>query len=175
MGSVIEVARHGDTVYARISGLGSFNNAGPFREFVDAMIHDGVRRIVIDLARCTGLDSTFLGTMMGFITCPLQEGAPQQSASDSTVSVIIVNLNPVTDRAISSLGLRGVFDIRSEPVPVPALRLKRLGDGWDDPRMRLRLIQEAHEHLTIVDRANADRFGPFLKALLADLRSKTQD
>jgi len=170
--NAIDIARHGDTVYAAIVGLGNFNNAGPFREFVDCMIHEGVRHIVLDLMQCTGLDSTFLGTLMGFITCPLQAGGDLQSAGESKVQVTVVNLNPVTDRAISSLGLKGVFDVRDTPVAVPALKLRRLRDGWDDPALRVRLIREAHEHLVALDKANADRFGPFIQMLLKDQASR---
>lgn len=164
--NAIDIARHDDTVYAMISGLGNFNNAGPFREFVDCMIHEGVRNIVLDLAHCTGLDSTFLGTLMGFMTCPLAAGGDAQAAHESAVRVTVVNLTPVTDRAISSLGLKGVFDVRSTPVQVPALKLRRLRDGWEDPKLRVRLIREAHEHLVALDKANAERFGPFIQALL---------
>jgi anti-sigma B factor antagonist len=169
MANAIDVARHENTVYALVVGLGNFNNAGPFREFADAMIHSGARNIVIDLGQCTGLDSTFLGTLMGFLTTPLHPGGPAQDCANPAVHVTLVNLTPVTDRAITSLGLKCILDVRDRPVEVPPLNLRRLRDGWDNPEQRIMLIKEAHEHLVRHDQGNREKFGPFIQMLLKDL------
>ena len=168
MSHAIEVARHKDTVYARVVGLGNFNNAGPFREFVDAMIQTGVRTVVVDFAQCQGLDSTFMGTLIGFMTCPLRQGEDTQELHESAVQVMVVNQTPATRKAMDSLGLAALLKIKNEPVAAPGIPLQRLREDWLDEKKRVRLIQQAHEHLVKVDKANEEKFGPFLKMLLKE-------
>ncbi|MCZ7608315.1 MAG: STAS domain-containing protein [Planctomycetota bacterium] len=67
MAGHLEAARTKEAVYVRVVGLGNFNNAGPLREYCEKAFNDGVRNVIVDLAPCTGLDSTFMGTLMGFI------------------------------------------------------------------------------------------------------------
>lgn len=174
MSHAIEVARHKDTVYARVVGLGNFNNAGPFREFVDAMIQSGARTVVIDMAQCAGLDSTFMGTMIGFMTCPLSKGEEAASLHESAVKVMVVNQTPATKRAMESLGLPAILSIKDEPVSVPALQLERLREDWLDENKRVRLIKQAHEHLVALDKSNESKFGPFLKLLLKDQTGRAE-
>ncbi len=61
----IEVARAGDTVIFRVVGLGSVANAGTLWQFAERSLGEGWRRFALDLAECTGLDSTFLGSLVG--------------------------------------------------------------------------------------------------------------
>ena len=172
MGHAIEVARHGDTVYARIVGLGNFNNAGPFKEFVDAMIQNGVRTVLIDMKDCAGLDSTFMGTMASFLSCPLSVEGASQSMAGSAVRVTIVNQTPPTERAMKSLGLPAILDVRNDPVEVPQIKLERLREEWIDANKRVELIKKAHEKLVEIDKTNEAKFGPFLAMLLKDMEKK---
>jgi len=166
----IEVAHHDGRVFARIHGLGNFSNAGPFREYVDAMVAHGTRHIVVDLEDCTGLDSTFMGVIMGFLTCPLEED-PDNHLSDEIV-VTIINQTAEARRALESVGLCALLDVRSDHVDIPQLKLQLLKDDWLDERRRVLLIRHAHENLVRLDRRNESKFGPFIRALMADIETR---
>ncbi len=166
----ILVALHKNLVYAKIVGLGNFNNAGIFREFMDNIIRKGVAYVIIDMSSCQGLDSTFMGTMMGLLSCPLQEGGKPQELQSSNVQIKVVNPTQATKKAMHSLGLHTILNIQDDFIDIPDLKLKPLKEGWTDKQARVRLIQEAHEHLVRLDKNNQARFGPFLSMLLEDLK-----
>ena len=165
MAGYLEAARTPEAVYVRVVGLGNFNNAGPLREYAEGAFNEGVRNVIIDLAQCTGLDSTFMGTLMGFIGFGGKE----------PVAVSIVNATPTTMRAMSSLGLPKILHVREEPVEVPECRLQRLREGWQDKKRRTLLIRDAHVALIRADRENESRFGPFVEALCKEAREMLDD
>ncbi len=47
------------------SGKGNFINSPVLRKIADDRIASGERLIVVDLSACTGMDSTFMGTLAG--------------------------------------------------------------------------------------------------------------
>lgn len=157
----IEVARTKEAVYVRVTGLGNFNNAGPMREYCEKAFGEGVRTAIIDLAACTGLDSTFMGTLMGFLNYECN-GVP--------VTVSVVNATPTTMRAMNCLGLPKILHVRPEPVAFPECRLEPLREGWQDKRRRTLLIRDAHVALMRADKENEGRFGPFVAALVKEVR-----
>jgi anti-anti-sigma regulatory factor len=165
MAGYVEVAKVPGAVYARVIGLGNFNNAGPLRDYVEAALNNGIRGVVVDLSQCTGLDSTFMGTLVlfkDFDTSCAQDSQP--------VAVTVVNATPITLRAMNSLGLPKLVHVKPEHVEPPAVSLERLRDGWQDRRIRTRLIYDAHKHLVKGDKDNEARFAPFLAALVKEAR-----
>lgn len=168
MPNAIEVARCKQCAYVRVSGLGNFNNAGALREWVEGEVHKGARSIVIELADCIGLDSTFMGTMMGFLSCPLAQDGDTQKLSSSEIRVVIVNASDAAMRAMTSLGLQAVMDIKDKAISVPSVKLRLLNTGEYTQQQRVRLIREAHENLVELDPANEQVFAPFLDALLKE-------
>lgn len=156
----IEVARTDQAVYVRVSGLGNFNNAGPLREYCEKAINEGVRCVIVDLGPCTGLDSTFMGTLMGLLN---------YECSGRPASVSIVNATPATLRAMNSLGLPKILPVKPEPVAFPECRLEALREGWQDKRRRTLLIRDAHVALMRADKENENRFAPFVAALVKEV------
>jgi len=61
----IAVARGSDLVVFRVVGQGTMLTAPALAEFAEQQRQAGFRRFVFDLERCKGLDSTFMGTMVG--------------------------------------------------------------------------------------------------------------
>ncbi|MBX3460662.1 MAG: STAS domain-containing protein [Planctomycetes bacterium] len=165
MAGYLEAASTSDAVYVRVVGLGNFNNAGPMREYAEKAFNDGVRCVIVDLAECTGLDSTFMGTLMGFIGYDTDK-----SPNPLPVTVTVVNATPPTMRAMNSLGLPKILHVRPDPVDFPTCRLERLREGWQDRRRRTLLIRDAHVALMKADRENEARFGPFVAALVKETR-----
>jgi hypothetical protein len=68
MRDYIAVARGSDLVVIRVVGKGSMITAPALAEFADQQRKAGFRRFVFDLERCRGLDSTFMGVMVGVQT-----------------------------------------------------------------------------------------------------------
>lgn len=165
MAGYIEVAKSDNAIYVRVVGLGNFNNAGPLREYAESAFEAGTRSAVIDLARCTGLDSTFMGTLVLMKDFPVEE-----TNNKTSISVTIVNATATTLRAMTSLGLPKLLHVKDEHVDFPAVKLERLREGWHDQRRRTRLIHDAHLQLVRADKENEARFGPFLAALVKEAR-----
>jgi hypothetical protein len=61
----IAVARGADLVVIRVVGRGNMLNAPALSEFAEQQRKAGFTRFVFDLERCGGLDSTFMGVMVG--------------------------------------------------------------------------------------------------------------
>jgi anti-sigma B factor antagonist len=161
MAGYLEAARTAEAVYIRVVGLGNFNNAGPMREYCEKAFSEDVPAVIVDLRDCTGLDSTFMGTLMGFLDFKVKE---------SPVTVSVVNATPPTMRAMNSLGLPKILHVKTEPVKAPEGILMRLQEGWQDRHRRTRLIRDAHVALVKADKENEQRFGPFVEALIKEAR-----
>lgn len=157
----IDVARTKEAVYVRVTGLGNFNNAGPMREYCEKAFGEGLRTVILDLGPCTGLDSTFMGTLMGFLNME-DNGAP--------VTVSIVNATPAAMRAMTCLGLPKILHVKPDPVTFPECRLETLREGWQDKRRRTLLIRDAHVALMRADKENENRFAPLVSALVKEVR-----
>lgn len=61
----IAVARGSDLVVIKIVGKGNMNNASALSDFAEEQRKAGFTRFVFDMERCRGLDSTFMGVMVG--------------------------------------------------------------------------------------------------------------
>jgi anti-anti-sigma factor len=62
--SVLQVGRTPDGYCLKIQGSGTMNQSPAAREFVIRSLDGGVASLVVDLSRCTYLDSTFLGCLV---------------------------------------------------------------------------------------------------------------
>jgi anti-anti-sigma regulatory factor len=161
MAGHVDVARTKEAVYVRVTGLGNFNNAGPMREYCEKAIEEGLRSVIVDLGPCTGLDSTFMGTLMGFVGF---------ECSGDMVAVTVVNATPPSMRAMNSLGLPKILHVKPEPVHFPECKLEALREGWQDKKRRTLLIRDAHIALMHHDKENEARFAPFVSALVKEVR-----
>ncbi|HYG74105.1 MAG TPA: STAS domain-containing protein [Planctomycetota bacterium] len=64
----IAVARGADLVVIRVVGKGNMITASALAEFAEQQRKAGFKRFVFDMERCNGLDSTFMGVMVGMQT-----------------------------------------------------------------------------------------------------------
>ena len=62
---VLLVATDGNTALVRVQGRGSFKVSAIMKEFATAMIDRGCNALVLDMANCIGMDSTFMGVLAG--------------------------------------------------------------------------------------------------------------
>jgi anti-anti-sigma regulatory factor len=61
----VAVARGSDLVVIRVVGKGNMLNAPALAEFAEQQRRAGFTRFLFDMERCDGLDSTFMGVMVG--------------------------------------------------------------------------------------------------------------
>jgi anti-anti-sigma regulatory factor len=153
-----KIARSGDAVYARVCGLGNMANSATFKEFIDRMQLEGYRRFVVDLAECRGVDSTFMGILLG-----VTHGGGRDA-------LVVVNANAHCRRQMESIGLHRVLRIESDPAAFPKdLALHELPEAEKSAIERLKLIRKAHEDLLAIDKKNEERFGAFLRDVAKNL------
>ncbi len=157
-------------VYCRVVGLGNMNNCAPFQTFSCQLQDQGYREFVLDFSRCDGLDSTFLGILLGIA----HGGKGRRS------KVVVVNASDSIQRILGEVGIDRLVQVHSDPTQLPEIpmqRLDKVGGAAQRDCDRIRMILEAHENLCRIDGANnQDRFGSFLAVLrkeLADCADKS--
>lgn len=154
------VARSKRSVYVRVEGLGTMKNAKTLQEFAETEVGRGRRRFFLDLSLCRGMDSTFMGTLIGI-----------GSQLGSFKNVIV--LNP-TEHALSQLrilGLHELLTIKEETKLPRKLELHSLKAVMCSPKEMVQLIYEAHKTLCKLDKKNERRFKAFLKGLAREMES----
>ena len=154
-----QVSSHGMTVYVRCHGLANMKNASVLDAYLDNARSNGSHTACIDLAETTGMDSTFMGMLVG-------QGGSFEKAGGKLVIV-----RP-SERSVRLLKMLGIFEVLPvvENCCMPDLPFVPL---QDDPTLnlaqRLELVRRAHQSLSSLSEANHAKFSDFLSALEKDL------
>ncbi|MBI3828071.1 MAG: STAS domain-containing protein [Planctomycetes bacterium] len=82
----IAVARGAGMVVVRVIGMGNMATAPALNEFLEREREDGFRRFLFDMAQCRGLDSTFMGCMVGLCTALQRDAPPGPGLPDDAVT-----------------------------------------------------------------------------------------
>ena len=158
----------GPTALVRVEGRGSFKVSTALKEFIQAAIEGGATAVVVDLARCINMDSTFMGILAGSAGRILRQNQGR---------LALVNLTPKTRALIATLGLDQVVDAHDEGQTPDRFRLlieaARVAAPDAEPATKRELTQtmiEAHETLTGLNAANVTRFKDVIDYLREDLR-----
>ncbi len=160
-----EVARWESGIYIRVHGLANRHNSHLFKDLADTLLQKSYCHFFIDLEHCKGMDSTFMGVLVGIVLY----GERVHGARGKT-RVMVLNASEHNDRLLASLGLQNIIEIKQEQVSLPeGTAFERLEESEFDPVRRILLIKEAHEHLASIDESNAKIFGPFLENLAREL------
>ena len=157
--SAILVGVAGRTVWVRVEGKGSFQNATGLKQFGKEMTNRGYRQFVFDLKQCPVMDSTFMGTLTSIAMHLRELGSGQLS---------LVNLNERNRDLLSNLGLDRFFNMGDEApadapahAPLPALA--------EDKQTRAETMIAAHEAVVAANPANEAKFKDVLDYLKQDL------
>ena len=157
-----EVAIGKRAVYVRVFGLASMTNCLCVRDFIEKMLVSGHRFVVVDLAECTGMDSTFMGVLAGTAT---------STRDKKTVGVAVVNAGKSLQKLLKSVGIAELVFVDPEPFETPEIEFLRLAERGGEEE-RIALIRSAHQHLLKASERNAELFRPLLKALEAEMVKK---
>ena len=156
--SAILVGVSDRTVWVRVEGRGSFQNATGLKQFGKEMTNRGYRQFVFDLKGCPVMDSTFMGTLTSIAMHLRELGSGQ---------LCIVNLNERNRDLLSNLGLDRFFNMGSAPCTAPAQEV--LPAVSEDKQTRTETMIEAHEAVVAANPANEAKFKDVLDYLKQDL------
>ncbi|MBN2712454.1 MAG: STAS domain-containing protein [Planctomycetes bacterium] len=149
----IEVAREGNSVLIRVVGLGNMNISLTMKDFVKESLAAGFRKFALDLDKCSGMDSTFMGTIIAINFRVNEQGG----------WLCLLNVNEECRKLLKMLGVWGLVPVKERFV-IESVETECLLPGGD-PARRMKHIRIAHEHLVQIDERNHERFGSFLAAL----------
>jgi anti-sigma B factor antagonist len=157
-------------VHVRIVGRGTFQNGTALRRFALEMIKRGHEQFVIDLRRCQGMDSTFLGVLAGIGLSVRRENRKG--------SVRVIKAGATNLEQLETLGLDRLFEVNApasddpgHPLPTDA-EFRELPDsditrlvGHPDKQEIANLMLKAHGDLIEADRRNEEKFRDLTKRL----------
>lgn len=165
-GVKVHTARHDGRTFISLSGTGSWRESQQVLDLCDRARADGETSIILDLSKCTHLDSTFLGVLHNIATS-------FNDAEDCRFE--LQNLPQALLREMSELGLTGVLmHFRHAPAPLPESMQLVKGSIPGGEEMG-RLLLWAHEALVDADPSNADRFAAVLQVLHDRTKKASQD
>jgi anti-sigma B factor antagonist len=165
--SSILVGVNGPAVWVRVEGKGSFLNSGSLKEFAREMVDRGYREFIVDLERCSMMDSTFMGTMAG-VALRLKELGRGH--------LHIVHCGGRSQELLSGLGLDQIFSIHDNGSTTPECE-SLAGSNTDNPgeekKTQTETMLEAHEALCTAAPENLLRFKDVLEYLKQDLQQQS--
>ena len=163
----ISCAQEDGCTYLSIAGAGTWRQAKCFMDTCHAAQERHDRQVVLDLAHCKHLDSTFMGVLH---TICLE--SDENASGHFRMQLQNVPRNLL--REMSELGLTTVLlHFRSKPKKLPDNMETVKGESLHEKEMG-RLLLGAHEALVHADPKNADRFAAVLKLLQEQAERQVQ-
>ena len=144
------VAQEGPMALMQVIGRGTFKLAVGFRRWIEQLIASTeIQSVMLDLSKCTSLDSTFMGLM---VTLAIQ--------SKKRFALLVVNASENHHALLDGIGVMRVW--RYVDAPVPELNWAKLAEAASgsvslDDKTR-ELIIAAHTTLMEYDEGNIPKF-----------------
>lgn len=156
--------------WIRCEGKGSFLNSPALKNFGDARISAGELLLIVDLSQCSGMDSTFMGTLAGM--------SARLSSRDGG-SLQIAEPGPRNLRSLEDLGLDHLMEIDPPEAiwrgKIDAIRkdLKPPGSILHlNELQRTRHVLEAHENLSDLNDQNEREFSNVVEVMKTNLSDR---
>lgn len=158
--------------WIRCEGKGSFVNAPKVKQYGEERLAAGERLMIVDLAICTGMDSTFMGTLAGLaMKLNKREGGSLQ----------VAGAGERNRASLEDLGLGNLMQVD----PPEALWRERMEEvrGALSPvgepvvlsdRQRAEQVLEAHRVLSAAHDPNARKFAGVVQVLEQELAAKPE-
>ncbi len=158
------VARLERTVYVRSIGLANMKNAPMLDSFLREAIGQGALRVCVDLSACSGMDSTFMGLLVGF----------SQELVKAQGQLVVVNPTTQNLRLLDMLGVSDVLPVVAQVDPAELEFVVIPANPTVSPAERMDIVRRAHQHLIGLNTANEAKFSAFLTALEGDLAKRRE-
>ena len=166
--SSIQVGVCGPSVWVKVEGKGSFLNSDDLKELARAMLDQGDREFVVDLADCAMMDSTFMGTMARLALRLRELGHGP---------LHIVNCGSRNQQLLSGLGLDRIFDISASgggpPDCGPLEQTLVARSPEERKKTQTETMLQAHEALCEAAPENMLRYKDVLDFLRQELHYET--
>lgn len=166
----ILTCRESEFSWIRCEGKGSFLNSPALKKWADGEIDSGVLELVVDLAACTGMDSTFMGTLAGMamrlMKIPggrLEIAQPGEKNRQSLEGLGLDALMSIDPTQATWLGR--IEEVRAKLSPYQANK----SQAASAPE-----VLEAHQLLCEADERNQEKFGTVLDFLEAEVKAKSK-
>ena len=154
------VAEEGPMALMQVIGRGTFKLASGFSKWIEQLIGSTtVRSVMLDLSKCTGLDSTFMGLM---VTLAIK--------SKRRFALLVVNASEQHHQLLDGIGVMRVW--RYVDTEVPEMNWANLAEAVSgsvalDGETR-ELIVAAHKTLMEVDERNIPKFKDVVEMMQAE-------
>ena len=153
--------------WVRCEGKGSFMNSPKLKAWADDQLKSGTVHVVIDLEHCTGMDSTFMGTMAGLA---------MRLIKTSGGILEVTSADEKNSQALDDLGLSSLMQINPESPSWSgqegAMRKSLTEYGQVNSTDRTKHVFDAHKTLCDADDSNSEKFSTVLDCLEAELLSR---
>ena len=163
----ILVGKFDNISWIRCEGKGSFQNSPRMKQWSESHIEAGGDCVVIDLEACSGMDSTFMGTMAGVAMklTKLPNGSLQ-----------VVGANHKNKSSLEDLGLSMLLDIDPQDdtwqSDIDIIR-ESLEASSNSSNNNVKHVYDAHKQLCEVDENNDEKFSTVLDVLEAELKNRS--
>lgn len=162
--SDILIAQEAGTYRIKIDGRANFEYGPPLRNLAKNLENENFELISVDLANCTGMDSTFMGilAMLGL------------RAKKINASMEIVNAGETNEALLKGLGLKNLFSFveRTEEKVFNWNKAGKEGEKLE----KAETVVDAHDTLMDVTPENVPKFKTvvdFAKKDLKNLKGKS--
>ena len=156
--------------WIRCEGKGSFLNSPAVKEFGEPRIIEGEKCLVMDLEACTGMDSTFMGTLAGLAS----------RLSDKKGTFQVANVGEKNRNSLEDLGLDFLMEIEPESPVWKGVEEKakdfletKVAGMNSGTELHTRHVLEAHEILSDANEGNREKFSGVVKMLGDELAEKS--
>lgn len=167
----IKVGKFEGFSWIRCEGKGSFLNSPAVKEFGESRIKRDEACLVMDLQACTGMDSTFMGTLAGLSNRLAEKGGALQVAGADDKS----------RRSLEDLGLDFLMEINPEQAVWKDVEDKardllrpKIAGLKAGTVLHARHILEAHEILSDANECNRHKFSGVVEFLEEELAEKAK-
>ena len=158
---VLYIAEKGFIAMMRVQGSGVRNLAEGFDKWIDYLADSStVGCIIVDLADCTYMDSTFMGMLVKLARTMMKR-----------CKLLIANAKPLHHELLDGIGVMKGWEYVEQPVSC---------ENWSElcdaisGKLNERLVVEVHQQLIDWDERNK-KFIPFVNLALAELNVKKND
>lgn len=166
----ILVGVHDGFSWIRCEGKGSFLNSPALKGFGVERIAAGERLLVVDLEACSGMDSTFMGTLAGLAT---------RLAAKNSGALQIADAGARNRHSLEDLGLDFLIEIDPPEAPwrgsasiIRAGLQPPLPPGSLGGIQHTKHVLEAHQILAAANEKNQRSFSSVVTLLESELQAK---
>lgn len=158
----LQAAISDNKVFIRVTGRGSFRLSATLKQFIaDVAAKQPVTTVVLDLAECIGMDSTFMGVLAGL------SGRLKQSGQ----ILELINLSEKNAHLLATLGVDQIIAhySHSHGHEMPSAVTQSLDTSDATKKDLAETALKAHEKLVELSEENRPRFKRVIEYLKADV------